>query len=81
MKEVYNISEVMDLPARVKASRQIGQASVLHVLYIDCQQAWPRLKVDLPTSKSGLELGLPTTNDIVEKIPHRHCPSSLLTCS
>jgi hypothetical protein len=47
-----NISEGIDLVARVGGSTQRIQTSFFHVIYIGCQQkVWPRLKVDLPTSK------------------------------
>ena len=47
-----NDSERMDLPSRVRTSRQRKQVSFFHVLYIGCQQkVWLRSKVYLPTSK------------------------------
>jgi hypothetical protein len=45
-------SKGMILPARVRTSRQRAKASFFCVLYIvHHQKGWPRLKVDLPTSK------------------------------
>jgi hypothetical protein len=47
-----NASEGMDLLMRARAARQRAKASFFHVLQIGCQQnMWPRLMVDLPTSK------------------------------
>jgi hypothetical protein len=65
-KEVSSdASEGMDLPAKIRASRQKANASFFHALYLGCQQKmWPRLKMDLPASKkSRLEVYLPTSTD------------------
>ena len=49
-----NAREGVDWLERSRASRQRGQASPFHVLYVGYQQEWLRLKVDRPTwIKSG----------------------------
>ena len=51
-KEVgSNTSEGMDLPIRVKSSRQKAEFSFFHVFSIGCQKVQPRLKVDPSTSE------------------------------
>lgn len=49
-KEVSsNTSEGVELPSRVRASRQRGEAAFFHILYIGCQKkVCSVLMVDLP---------------------------------
>ena len=52
VKGCSNASEEMDSAAKAKASRPRASASSCRVLCIGChQKVWPRLKMDLPTSK------------------------------
>ena len=52
--------EGMDLPARVRTSRQREQASFFHVIYRNCQQkVRPGLELDLPTLKIWVKCGSP----------------------
>jgi hypothetical protein len=46
----FNASDKIDLPEEGEGQRE--QSSFFYALYIGCQQmVWPRLKVDIPTSK------------------------------
>jgi hypothetical protein len=54
-----NMSEGINVPGRVKASRQSVRASFFHVLYIGGhQKMWPRFKVNLPTSNDPVKKSL-----------------------
>lgn len=64
-----NASEKNELTNESKG-RQAKRASFFfHVLYIGCQEeVWPRLKVDLPTSKDlTLKVDFPTSTDLSKK--------------
>lgn len=47
-----NTTKGIDFLARIRASRPNETASFFHVIYIGYHKKdWPRLKMDLPTSK------------------------------
>jgi hypothetical protein len=54
-----------------------GQTGKEQSVFLPCplyrlpQKVWPRLKLDLPNSKkkSGLKVGLPTSNNLIKKKP------------
>jgi hypothetical protein len=54
------VSAGVDLAVRARPSRQKAKASSF-------SEEWPRLEVDLPSSKRlGLKLGLPTPNNLTK---------------
>jgi hypothetical protein len=52
----------MNLPVRVRASKQKEKASFFMSIHVGClQKVWPRFRAGLPISK-----------DPIKKIPHRN---------
>jgi hypothetical protein len=58
-----------NLSERAKANRQRAKASFLQVLYIDFQKKLCPGKKFSHLKRSGLKVGLPTSNDLIKKNP------------
>lgn len=76
-KEVSRLRVRVDLSARVRASRPRAKSFLLPRTISVQQKVWPKLKVDLPTSKSIWKVVLPISNSLIED-PSQMYPLALV---